>query len=114
MSKSTTLASGQITPTDTISVELVQPDSMPATVKITWPLQPTVADPRRFPDVAATVASLFATAATALAGIKSTRPEMTPACVLLRANAAIRREPERIGRQPPSVVLDCGAMNSIN
>lgn len=73
VSKSIILTSGQITPTDSIKVELVQPDSMPAAVKVTWPLQATVADPRRFPDVAATVAKLFATAATALAAINAGR-----------------------------------------
>jgi hypothetical protein len=45
------LASGQITGADTITVELVAPDDMPAVIRIIWPLQPTVVDPRRFPDL---------------------------------------------------------------
>ena len=73
MRKSTILAVGQITQSDTITVELLAPSNVPATVEITWPLQPTMADPRRFPDVAAAVARLFATAATTLAGIKAQR-----------------------------------------
>ena len=43
----------------------------PAVVRIVWPPTPTVVDPRRFPDVAATIARLFAEAATTLAAIKA-------------------------------------------
>jgi hypothetical protein len=42
MSKITTLASGRITPSDTLTVELIQPDSMPAVVRIVWPTKPSV------------------------------------------------------------------------
>lgn len=73
MSQITELASGQITPSEAMTVELVAPDSMPAIVKITWPLQPTVCDPRRFPETAATIARLFAQAATTLAQIRARR-----------------------------------------
>ena len=75
MSKQTTLAEAQITqtPHNTITVDLVEPTGMPAAILIAWPLQPTVCDPRRFPEVAATVARLFATAATELARIKARR-----------------------------------------
>jgi hypothetical protein len=57
----TPLASAEINH-DQLKVELVEPDSMPAVVRITWPAQPTVVDPKRFPDVAAAVAQLFARA----------------------------------------------------
>jgi hypothetical protein len=62
VSKSTILASGQITPSPhhTITVELVDPDGVPATVRIGWPPQPTVINPRRFPELAARVARIFA------------------------------------------------------
>ena len=39
----TTLATGQITATDTLTVELVQPIETPAVVLIHWPSKPTVA-----------------------------------------------------------------------
>ena len=40
------LASGPITRSgDTLTVELVQPDSMPAAVRIVWPPQPSVTAP---------------------------------------------------------------------
>ena len=75
MSKQTTLASGEITqsPHHTIIVELLEPDGMPAVVRIGWPLKPTVVDPRHFPDTAAVIVSMFSEAATALAAIKVNR-----------------------------------------
>jgi hypothetical protein len=75
MSKSTSLAEGQITPSphDVVTVVLVQPDDMPAVIRISWPLHPTVCDPRRFPQLAGDVAHMFAEASTTLAGIKGRR-----------------------------------------
>jgi hypothetical protein len=73
MSKLTEFASGQITPSphNTITVELVEPEGMPAVVRIGWPLQPTICDPCRFAEVAAAIVRLFATAATELARINA-------------------------------------------
>jgi hypothetical protein len=45
----TPLASAQVNH-DQLKVELVEPDGMPPMVKITWPAQPTVVDPKRFPE----------------------------------------------------------------
>lgn len=64
------LASAQINH-DQLTVELVEPDSMPAMVRIIWPNAPTIVDPRRFPDTAATVAQLFARAHIVLAALKA-------------------------------------------
>jgi hypothetical protein len=66
----TPLASGAVNH-DQISVELVEPEDMPAAVRIVWPAKPTVVDPKRFPDVAAAVAQLFARAHTGLAGLRA-------------------------------------------
>ena len=66
----TPLASAQVNQ-DKLSVELVEPDAMPAMVRILWPPQPTVIDPRRFPDTAATIAQLFARAHIVLAALKA-------------------------------------------
>jgi hypothetical protein len=66
----TPLASAQINH-DELKIELVTPDSMPAMVRIVWPPQPTIVDPKRFPDTAATIAQLFARAHIVLAGIKA-------------------------------------------
>jgi hypothetical protein len=68
----TPLASAQINH-DELKVELIGPDTMPAMVRIVWPPQPTVVDPRRFPDVAAAVAQLFARAHIVLAAIRAER-----------------------------------------
>jgi hypothetical protein len=66
----TPLASAQVNH-DQLKIELVEPDSMPAMVRIVWPPQPTVVDPKRFPDVAAAVAQLFARANIVLAALKA-------------------------------------------
>jgi hypothetical protein len=73
VSKTTTLAEGQVTPSlhNTITVELVEADETPAVVIVSWPAQPTVLHPRRFPDVAAAIVRLFATASTGLARINA-------------------------------------------
>jgi hypothetical protein len=72
----TTLGESQITasPHDVVTIELGEREGSPAIVKITWPLHPTVVDPKRFPEVAAQLTRLFASAATELASIKSRRP----------------------------------------
>jgi hypothetical protein len=66
----TPLASAEVNH-DQLKVELVEPDSMPAVVRITWPAAPTIVDPKRFPDVAAAVAQLFARAHIVLAALKA-------------------------------------------
>jgi hypothetical protein len=47
MSKTTILARGRITPTDTLIVELREPDESPASILIIWPQAPFVINPRR-------------------------------------------------------------------
>jgi hypothetical protein len=66
----TPLASGPVNH-DQISVELVEPEDKPAIVRIVWPQKATVVDPKRFPDVAAAVAQLFARAHIGLASLKA-------------------------------------------
>ena len=48
MSKTTTLASGKVTPTDKLLVELLEPEEFPASIVITWPQAPSAVDPRKF------------------------------------------------------------------
>jgi hypothetical protein len=71
MSKTTILASGQITPTDALLVQLQEPDEFPASVQIIWPQAPSVVDPRTFGVAANAVARLMATAITKLAEIRA-------------------------------------------
>ena len=75
MSKTTTLASGQITPTDVLLVELREPEEFPASIMITWPQAPSVIDPRRFGATANAVARLMATAITTLGQIRAYKPK---------------------------------------
>ena len=71
MSKTTILASGQITPTDALLVELRESEEFPASIMITWPQAPSVIDPRRFGATANAVSRLMATGMTTLAHIRT-------------------------------------------
>ena len=73
MSKVTILAEAQIGATDAESIRIVfvEPDGMPSSVILLWPPQRSTVDPRDFPQVAATLTRVFASAATKLAGIKA-------------------------------------------
>ena len=66
----TPLAAGPVN-NGQLKVELVEPDGMPAMVRIVWPPQPTMIDHRRFPDVAAAIAQLLARAHIVLAALKA-------------------------------------------
>jgi hypothetical protein len=69
----TTLASARVNH-EHLKIELVEPDTMPAMVRIVWPPQPTMVDPRRFGDVAAALVRLFSEAHVTLAALKANRP----------------------------------------
>jgi hypothetical protein len=73
MSKTTTLASSQITAVDSITVELVEADETPAVVIVRWPVKPTVCHPRRYADVAAAAMKILATASTRYAQLRAQR-----------------------------------------
>jgi hypothetical protein len=72
-SRITELASGAITATDAITIELVEADETPAVVIIRWPAKPTVLHPRRFPSGANTAAGVFAAAVVRLAQLRRDR-----------------------------------------
>jgi hypothetical protein len=73
MSTVTPLAAGQITPSEAITIELVEADETPAVVIIRWPSKPTVLHRHRFPTAADVCARTFAAAAVRLAAIKRER-----------------------------------------
>jgi hypothetical protein len=52
----TPLASAEVNH-DQLAIELIEPDGMPPAVRITWPPQPTIIKPERFPEVAAAIGS---------------------------------------------------------
>jgi hypothetical protein len=68
----TPLASAEVNH-DRVSIELVEPNGRPAVVRIIWPAAPTIVDTRAFPDVAATIANLFARGHIVLAALKAQR-----------------------------------------
>ena len=78
-SKKTTLSHGQINGADPISIELIEPASMPTAVRIVWPTAPTITTPARYNEVASTAMRLLADASTALARIKSKSAALTGA-----------------------------------
>ena len=66
----THLASGQLTATDSVSLELVKTDDgVPVSVVITWPDRLTVVRPQDFPQIATRAAVLFADAQARLAAL---------------------------------------------
>ena len=73
MHQRTDIAAGQVTNTDRIIIELVQPPDSPPVIAINWPQKTSVVTLEAFPAVANKAASLFAQAATRLAQIKAKR-----------------------------------------
>ena len=66
----TPLASAQVNH-DRIAIDLIEALESPAVVRVVWPAQPTIVDPKRFPDTAAQIAQLFARAHIVLAALKA-------------------------------------------
>ena len=56
-----------------LSIELMQPDSMPAAVRVVWPSAPTITTPARYNEVASTAMRLLAEAFTKLARIRASK-----------------------------------------
>jgi hypothetical protein len=72
------LASGPITRSgDMITIELVQPDSMPAVVRIIWPVKPSVTQPtpKALAALASAMVRTLAEAQTELAARSGTADE---------------------------------------
>jgi hypothetical protein len=58
---------------DMLSIELIQPDSMPAVVRIVWPTALTITITTRYNEVASTAMRLLAEASTTLTRIKASK-----------------------------------------
>jgi hypothetical protein len=68
------LASGRLNRSgDTISIELISRDAMPAVVRIVWPAAATITTPARYLEVASTAMRLLAEASTTLTRIKASK-----------------------------------------
>jgi hypothetical protein len=74
MSKSTILASGRVTPSDRLVIELVEALETPPAILLHWPEAPSVADPLRFPTVANAIMTILAGAVARLSQIRSGEP----------------------------------------
>jgi hypothetical protein len=72
-SQSTILSSGPINGADTLTIELIRPDSMPAVVRIVWPTAATITTPAHYLEVASAAMRLLAEASTTLARIRASR-----------------------------------------
>jgi hypothetical protein len=65
------LASGQFHLSDSITIELVQPDGEPGRIRITWPSHTTITTPAKYAEAAAAAMRLLASASTELSRIKA-------------------------------------------
>jgi hypothetical protein len=68
----TPLASGPVNH-DQLSVELVEPDGMPAMVRIIWPPKPTITDPKRLNITINAAMTILARASARHAAIRAKR-----------------------------------------
>jgi hypothetical protein len=73
VTQSTILSSGPINGADTLTIELIQPDRMPAVVRILWPAAATTTTPAHYLEVASAAMRLLAEASTNLARIRARR-----------------------------------------
>jgi hypothetical protein len=73
VAQSTILSSGPINGADTLTIEVIQPDSMPAVVRIVWPTAATITTPGHYLEVASAAMRLLAEASTNLARIRASR-----------------------------------------
>jgi hypothetical protein len=82
----------------------VEPDDLPAVVGVTWPLQPSIVDPKQFGDTAGALVRMSSTAHVELARIKARRHRSPgPIC---SARARVPAAPQRnLLHAPPPVRL---------
>jgi hypothetical protein len=98
VTKSTILSTGPINGADTITIELIQPDSMPNSmpivVRIVWPAAPTITTPARYLEVTSTAMQLLAIASTELARVKASRRRYPSAHRGMRGLAPVSGHPD--------------------
>ena len=73
MTQSTILSSGPINGADILTIELIQPNSMPPVIRIVWPTAATITTPAHYLEVASAAMRLLAEASTTLARIRASR-----------------------------------------
>jgi hypothetical protein len=98
------LSGGTINVANAITIELIQPDSMPAVVRIVWPTAATITTPARYLEVAAAM-KVLAEASTTLARIKASRRRADPLMTTSMESATCRGGTNGL---PPNVCYACG------
>jgi hypothetical protein len=73
MSQRTELSSGQITNTDKLTIELIEPPKLPPIIGITWPDRPSICPPAQFDQAVAAAMRILSNAVVELAAIKVRR-----------------------------------------
>ena len=73
VTQSTILSSGPINGADTLTIEAIQPDGMPAVIRIVWPTPATITTPAHYLEVASAAMRLLAEASTTLTRIRASR-----------------------------------------
>ena len=73
MSKSTTQSTGPINGADSITIELIQPNTNPPVVRLTWPAAPTITTPAKYTEAAAAAMKVLAAAVTELSRIRASK-----------------------------------------
>jgi hypothetical protein len=73
VTQSTVLSSGTVNGADTLTIEVIQPDSMPAVVRIIWPTAATITTPVSYREVASAAMRLLAETSTNVARIRASR-----------------------------------------
>jgi hypothetical protein len=73
VTQSTILSSGPINGPDTLTIEVIQPDNLPAVVRIVWPTAATITTPAHCLEVARAAMRLLTEASTTLARIRASR-----------------------------------------
>jgi hypothetical protein len=70
MPKRTELASGQVTNSDKLAVELIEPPDLPAIIRIYWPDKPSLCPPAQFDQAVAAAMRILSNAVVELAALK--------------------------------------------
>jgi hypothetical protein len=100
MTQSTIQSGGPINGADAITIELIQPDSMPAVVRIVWPPAATITTPARYLEVAAAAMKVLAEASTTLARIEPAKLQATGAAIVkVLSTAQIEYAARRVRRR---------------
>jgi hypothetical protein len=100
MTQPTIQSGGPINGADAITIELIQPYSMSAVVRIVWPTAATITTPARYLEVAAAAMKVLAESSTTLARIEPAKLQATGAAIVkVLSTAQIEYAARRVRRR---------------